>query len=374
MTHLLSAQQREAQAAFRAFVDKEVIPNAHCYEQDERIPPEMVARLGAAGYLGAVLPEEYGGQNMDMITYGLLNEELGRGSSSVRGLMMLSNMIGHTLVRWGSEAQKERWLRPIASGEVLASLALTEPAAGTDVKEVETTAVLDGDSYVLNGHKIWITLGQVSTLFLVLAKWDGKLSAFLVERDTPGFEIEPMRNLSGLKATMLAKLHFNDCRIPKDSLVGRAGFGLAPVAFTALNLGRYSIAWGCVGIAQACLDATLDYTRNRKQFGVFLREHQLIQHMVTDMIANVKASRLLCIEAGHLTESGDPAAFVETLIAKYFASTTATKTANDAAQAHGAVAFQDSHPVQRHLRDAKIMELIEGTTQIHQIKIAEYSY
>lgn len=374
MSHLLTEQQREAQAGFRAFVDAEVLPNADCYEQEERIPADLIAKLGEAGYLGAVLPEEYGGTNMDMITYGLLNEELGRGSSSVRGLMMLSNMIGQTLLRWGSTAQKERWLRPLATGEVIASLALTEPAAGTDVKEVETTAVLDGDSYILNGHKIWITLGQISQLFLVLGKWDGKLSAFLVERDTPGFEIEPMSDLSGLRATMLAKLRFTDCRIPKANLVGRAGFGLAPVAFTALNLGRYSIAWGCVGIAQACLDASLDYTRNRKQFGVYLREHQLIQHMVTDMIVNVKAARMLCIEAGHLSEKGSADAFVETLIAKYFASTTATKTANDAAQVHGAVAFLDSHPVQRHLRDAKIMELIEGTTQIHQIKIAEYSY
>lgn len=370
----LNAAQKEAQAAFRAFVDGEVIPNAYAYEQEQRLPAELIAKLAEQGYLGAILPENYGGRDMDMITYGVLNEELGRGSSSVRGLMMLQNMIGHTIYKWGDQAQKDKWLHKIASGEVITSLALTEPQAGTDIKEVTTSATLVDNMYVLNGHKVWITLGQIANLFMVLGRYEGKLCAFLVERDTPGFSIQPMFDLSGLRATMLAELHFDNCRIPKENLVGAMGFGLAPVAFNALNIGRYSIAWGCVGIAQACLDASLEYTRNRKQFGVYLKEHQLIQHMISDMIVNVKAARLLCFQAGYLTESGDHHSFVETLVAKYFASTTATRTANDAVQIHGAVGLRDTHPVQRHLRDAKIMEMIEGTTQIHQIKIAEYSY
>ncbi len=374
MTIDLNAQQKEAQVAFRAFVEAEVTPNATQYEQEQRLPTELIAKLAEQGYLGAVLPQEYGGQDMDMITYGVLNEELARGSSSVRGLMMLQNMIGYTIYKWGNQAQKDSWLKKIASGEVLTSLALTEPEVGTDIKEVGTTATLDGDSYVLNGHKKWITLGQVSHLFLVLGRYEEKLCAFLVERDTPGFTIKPMLGLSGLRATMLAELYLENVRIPKENLVGAAGFGLAPVAFTALNLGRYSIAWGCVGIAQACLDACMQYTRTRKQFGVYLKDLQLIQQMMTDMIVNVKAARLLCFQAGYLAESGDANAFSEALVAKYFASTTATRTANDAVQIHGAVGFQEDHPVQRHLRDAKVMEMIEGTTQIHQLKIAEYGH
>lgn len=370
----LNAEQKAAQAEFRAFVAAEVTPNAHQYDQEQRIPADMIHKLAQQGYLGAVLPETYGGRNMDMITYGVLNEELARGSSSVRGLMMVQNMIGYTIAKWGTQAQKEKWLNKLVSGEVVASLALTEPEVGTDVKEVSTSAVLEEDFYILNGHKQWISLGQISTLFLVLGRYNGRLCAFLVERDTPGFTIQPMTDLSGLRATMLAELHLENCKIPKENLVGAVGFGLAPVVFTALNLGRYSIAWGCVGIAQACLDACLDYTRTRKQFGVYLKDLQLIQHMISDMVVNVKAARLLCFQAGYMTDAADRNSFVETLVAKYFASTTATRTANDAVQIHGAIGFKEDHPLQRHLRDAKIMEMIEGTTQIHQIKIAEYSY
>lgn len=370
----LTAEQKEAQAAFRAFVEAEITPNAYGYEQEQRLSVDLIAKLAEQGYFGAVLPKAYGGQEMDMITYGVLNEELARGSSSVRGLVMLQNMIGYTIQRWGNDAQKDRWLAKIASGEVITSLALTEPEAGTDLKEVGTTATLDGDTYILNGYKQWISLGQISHLFLVLGQYQGRLCAFLVERETPGFSTKPMSDLSGLRATMLAEISMKDCRVPKENLVGAVGFGLAPVAFAALNLGRYSIAWGCVGIAQACLDACLEHTSTRKQSGVYLKDHQLIRHMITDMIVNVKAARLLCFQAGYLTDARDANSFVETMVAKYFASTTATRTANDAVQIHGAIGFQESHPVQRHLRDAKIMEMIEGTTQIHQIKIAEYSY
>jgi alkylation response protein AidB-like acyl-CoA dehydrogenase len=208
---------------------------------------------------------------------------------------------------------------------------------------------------------------------MVLGRWEGKLCMFLVPRETPGLSIEPIRDLSGLQATMLARLHFDDCPVPAENLVGAPGFGLAPVAFTALDLGRYSIAWGCVGMAQACLEACLAHTRTRKQFGAFLSEHQLIQRLITDMIVNVRAARLLCCQAGCRREAGGPNAFLDTLIAKYFASTMAARAASDAVQIHGAAGFQNSHLVQRHLRDARVMEMIEGTTQIHQIKIAEYA-
>lgn len=370
----LTEQQKAYQAIFRAFVAQEVAPYAHQFDQDEHIPGEFIAKLAQQGYLGATLSKDYSGQAMDLITYGLLNEELGRECASVRGLVMLQNMLGQTIYKWGNASQKEQWLKKIASGKTIAALALTESGAGSDLKQIKTSATLIDNSYVLNGHKQWISFGQIANLFLILARTDGNLSAFLIDRDTPGLSVEPIPGMLGLKGAMLANLRLENCTIPEKNLVGGAGFGLFPVALHALNLGRYSIAWGCVGIAQACLEACVQHVTTRAQAGVFLSEHQLIQQMITEMIANVKAARLLCYQAGHLESVGDPNSVMETMVAKYFASTTATKTAGDAVQIHGAIGCSRDHIVQRHWRDAKIMELIEGTTQIHQINIARFGY
>ncbi len=370
----LTAQQQEDQAAFRAFVNEEIVPQADQYDREECIPSELITKLAQRGYLGAMLPEEYGGRDMDMITYGLLNEELGRGCSSVRGLVTVQNMIAQTILKWGSQHQKELWLDKMSSGDVIAAFALTEPDVGSDAKNIETTVTLAGDSYVLNGHKKWITFGQIADLFLVFGQCDGKSCAFLIEKDAPGLSMEPIFGMLGVRASMLAELHLSDCQIPRENLVGGVGFGFVPVGLFALDLGRYSVAWGCVGIAQACLEACVQYAGQRKQFGAYLREHQLVRQMITDMIVNVKAARLLCCQAGYLKGLGDPNSVMETLVAKYFASTMATRAANDAVQIHGALGCSSAHAVQRYLRDAKIMEIIEGTTQIHQIKIAEYGY
>jgi alkylation response protein AidB-like acyl-CoA dehydrogenase len=227
---------------------------------------------------------------------------------------------------------------------------------------------------VLHGHKKWITYGQIADVFLLFAQLNGKVSAFLVERDTPGLSMIPIAGMLGTRASMLAELHLQDCVIAKENLVGGSGFGLAPIATSALDIGRFSVACGCVGIAQACLDATLAFTSTRKQYGTLLKEHQLIQQMVTDMITNVKAARLLCHHAAYLKDKGDPATLMETFIAKYFASTAAMKAANDAVQIHGALGCSSEYPVQRYLRDAKVMEIIEGSTQIQQITIANCGY
>lgn len=374
MTIELNAQQKENQAAFRAFVNEKIMPDAALFDEKERLPPELISELARRGYLGATLPEEYGGLGMDMITYGLLNEELGRGCSSVRGLVMLQNMIARTILKWGGEHQIELWLNKIVAGDVVTAFALTEPGVGSDAKNIETTVTPEGDFYILNGHKQWITFGQIADLFIIFGQHQGKVCALLVEKNRPGLEVVPISGMLGVRASMLAELHLNDCRIPEENLVGNVGFGLVPVAIDALNLGRYSIAWGCVGIAQACLEACIQHTRTRKQFGVYLKKHQLIQQMITDMIVNIKAARLLCYQAGYASERGGPDSILDALTAKYFASTMVTQIASDAVQIHGAIGCHQAHPVQRYLRDAKIMEIIEGTTQIHQIKIAEYGY
>jgi glutaryl-CoA dehydrogenase (non-decarboxylating) len=370
----LSKEQQQAQTDFRGFVNRTISPNAEKYDEKEKIPLDLIAELAHQGYLGALLPEEHGGKNTDMLTYGLLNEELGSGSSSVRALVMLQNMIGQAILRWGGKEQASFWLEKIAAGNVIAGFALTEPDVGSDAKQIGTTAALDGNTYILNGQKEWISFGQIADLFLVFAQDEGKLSAFLVERNTPGLKVTSIKGMLGLRATMLAKLEFVDCSMPKDNLIGGVGFGLVPVAIDALNLGRYSVAWGCVGIAKACLEASIQHTQKRKQFGVYLKDHQLIQRMITDMMVNIKAARLLCCKAGLAMAQRHPDSVADTFNAKYFATTMATRAANDAVQIHGAIGCSQESPVQRHLRDAKIMEIIEGTTQIHQIKIAEYAY
>ena len=311
---------------------------------------------------------------MDMLTFGLLNEEFGRGCSSLRSLLTVHSMVTYAIQRWGSRDQKETWLLPLAQGSLVGAFALSEPQIGSDASSIETRAELCGDTYLLNGRKKWITYGQIADLYLVFARLENRVSAFLVERGTPGLDIRPIRGMLGTRASMLAELILHDCAVPKTNLVGGRGFGLASVATSALDIGRFSVACGCVGISQACLDASLSYTSKRQQFGVHLKEHQLIQRMITDMLTNTQAARLLCYNAGYLKDAGAPNTIMETWIAKYFASTTAVKAASDAVQIHGANGCSSDYPVQRYWRDTKVMEIIEGSSQIQQITIAGYGY
>ncbi|RCJ36603.1 acyl-CoA dehydrogenase [Nostoc punctiforme NIES-2108] len=370
----LSTQQKNAQAKFRAFVNEEICPSAGEWDRKEFTPPELIKKIAEHGFLGAILPQEYGGKGMDMITYGILNEELGRGCSSVRSLLTVHNMVAYALCKWGNKSQKEYWLPKFASGEIIAAFALSEPNVGSDAKSVETTAILAGDAYILNGQKKWITYGQIADVFLVFGKCEGKPTAFLVEKNSPGLSVKAMSGILGVRASMSAELLFNNCHVSLENLVGKLGFGFSYIASSALDHGRYSVASGCVGIAQACLEACIKYTNERKQFGVYLKEHQLIRQMITQMITKVKAARLLCYQAGYLKDINDPNSIMETAIAKYFASTVATKIANDAVQIHGGNGCSSEYPVERYLRDSKIMEIIEGSTQIQEITIAESGY
>jgi glutaryl-CoA dehydrogenase (non-decarboxylating) len=370
----LTPQQKKAKSEFRAFVDEEICPYADGWDRQEFTPLELIKKLAQKGYLGAALPKDVGGSDMDAIVYGILNEEIGRGCSSLRSLLTVHNMVSHSLLKWGSNSQKEYWLPKLASGEKIAAFALSEPNIGSDAKNIETTAIISGNSYLLNGQKKWITYGQIADVFLVFAKCEGKPSAFLVEKESLGLSIVPIFGMLGVKASMLAELHFNDCLIPQENLVCRPYFGFSHVASSALDRGRYSVAWGCIGIAQACLEACIKYTSERKQFDSYLKDHQLIKQIISDAIANIKAARLLCYQAGYLKDIGNPQSIVDTSIAKYFASTMAMRVANDAVQIHGGNGCSSEYSVQRYWRDAKIMEIIEGSSQIHQITIAESGY
>ncbi len=369
----LSGWQREARLRFRAFAQAHIAPFAPHWDRQERVPTEMMDRLRSEGYLGAMHPLHRGGP-MDAVTYGLLTEEIARACSSLRSLLTVHDMVALGIWRWGSRDLKEEFGEAVADGELLCALALSEPETGSDAASVATEAVADGDEYVLTGRKKWITFGQVAGLFLVLARCQGQLAAFVVPGSLPGIERVPMTGIVGTRASLLAELKLEQCRIPRRYLVGKAGFGLSHVVSGVLDHGRYSVAWGCVGIAQACLDASLSYTTDRRQFGAAIREHQLVQRRLTEMIANTRAARLLCYHAGHLREIADPGAMAETMVAKYFASQVAVKAANDAVQLHGANGLTEQYSVARYLRDAKVMEVIEGSTEIQQITIPRLAF
>ena len=367
----LNDWQKSSQEKFRAYVAEKIEPNANYFDEIGYIPADVISDFASQGYLGAILSKDDGGLGMDMVTFGILSEELGRGCSSVRSLLTVHSMVTFSIVRWGSQEQKSRWLRRLAIGEIVGAFALSEPFVGSDPSAIKTTATKVEGGFVLNGRKKWITFGQIADLILVFAQCDGQSVALIVEKGTLGFSCNPIGNMLGTSASMLAELHFDDCYIAESNQIGGIGFGLAIVAFPALDIGRYTVASGCVGIIQACLDACLQYVHERQQFGNYLKDHQLIQRMISDMVINLRAARLLCRHAGYLMEIGSPNVSTEIFVAKYFASTSAMQAASDTVQIHGAYGCSHDSIAQRLFRDAKIMEIIEGSTQIQQVKIAE---
>ena len=368
----LSSQQNEARARFRAFVQEHVSPFAGGWERQGAVPDALIEKLRQEGFLGAPLAREVGGGGMEPITYGILTAELARGCSSVRSLLTVHDMVTMAIARWAGPDLKERYLEDLAAGRRLAALALSEPNVGSAAADVETVARQDGDGYVLDGRKKWITFGQVASLYLVLAQLDDQPTAFLVPATAEGLVRRPDEDVMSTRASRLATLELSGCQVPADHRISPPGFGFSHVVSSALDQGRYSVAWGCVGIAEACLEACLDYTSQRRQGGAYLREYQLVQRTLTEMIAGARAARLLCYRAGHLRASGDPGATVETMVAKYFASQVANRSASDAVQLHGANGLTDRYPVARLFRDAKLMEIIEGSTQIQQITIPRF--
>lgn len=366
----LSARQTDTWAAYRAYVDAHIVPIADRMDAEQHTPRALVAELAAQGYLGAVVPREHGGQADDMLSFGLLCHELGRGSGSLLSLLTVHSMVCTALLKWGTDEQRAHWLPRLARGEALGAFALSEPHVGSDARHVQTTAVADGDGYVIDGRKKWISFAQLADVYLVLAQCEGKPTTFLVERATPGLTCLPLRDMLGFRAAMLGELVLERCRVGRQALVGRPGFGFSHVIGSALDTGRYAVAWGCTGMAQQCLDESLRYAHARRQGGSLLHEHQLIQRLLADMITDLRAALLLCLRAGRLRDAGEPESIMETSIAKYFASRTASRVASDAVQIHGAHGCGPDSPVQRHFRDARITEIIEGSTQIQQIIIA----
>ncbi|WP_329376717.1 acyl-CoA dehydrogenase family protein [Streptomyces sp. NBC_01351] len=360
---------------FRAVVDAEIAPHAARFDREQSIPANVLRRIGELGWWGAILPVEAGGSGMDMVTLGELHEEVGRGCSSVRSLLTVHSMAAYAVSRWGSEGQRARWLPLLARGEAIGAFCLTEPEAGSDAAGISATATRQQDGgFVLQGSKRWITGGQIADLLLVFARTGRGVSAFLVESDSPGVVVRPVHDMLGTRGSMLAEIDFQDCRLGPDALLGPDGFALATVVTGVLDIGRYSVACGCVGILQACMEAGASFTAAQGGRTQPLSSHQLVRQMLSQMVTDVSAARLLCRQAGELKDRNDPQTIMATWIAKYFASTAATRAASDAVQLHGAAGCAPDHAAQRYYRDAKIMEIIEGSTQIQQIKIAEEAY
>ncbi|HAE84285.1 MAG TPA: acyl-CoA dehydrogenase [Ktedonobacter sp.] len=375
MNFELTEEQKRVQARAREFAEQEVAPVAR--EADERgeFPLHLVKRMGELGFLAGPIEPQYGGSGMDYVSYALLCEELGRTDSSVRGFLTVHTSLVSLCIRdWGSEEQKSHYLPRLATGEWIGCYALTEPNAGSDAASMETTAREEGDSYVLNGEKIWITNGISAHVAIVFASRDRSarhkgICAFVVETDMPGFQRAPMGGKElGHRASEHVHITFKECRVPKSALLGAAGEGFK-VAMSALDRGRLGVAAGAVGVAQACLDASIAFVKDRRQFGQRVADFQMIQATLADMAADVEAARLLVYRAAWAKDQGLPTTKA-TSIAKLFATEAAMKAASEAVLMHGNRGYSNEYPVERYYRDIKGLQIYEGTSHIQRLIIA----
>ncbi|MEV7671509.1 MULTISPECIES: acyl-CoA dehydrogenase family protein [unclassified Streptomyces] len=369
----LSEEQEAARRLAEDFVAREVTPHATAWDRAEEVDRGIVKKLGAVGFLGLTLPEEYGGSGGDHLAYCLVTEELGRGDSSVRGIVSVSlGLVAKTIASWGNEEQKRAWLPRLASGEALGCFGLTEPGTGSDAGNLATRAVRDGDDYVVNGAKMFITNGTWADVVLLFARTNDApghkgVSAFLVPADAPGLTRRPVHGKLGLRGQATAELVLEDVRVPASAMLGPEGRGFA-VAMSALAKGRMSVAAGCVGIARAALDAALRYAGEREQFGKPIASYQLVQELISDISVDVEAARLLTWRVADLIDRGLDFATAASQ-AKLYASEAAVRAANNALQVFGGYGYIDEYPVGKLVRDARVMTLYEGTSQIQKLVI-----
>jgi alkylation response protein AidB-like acyl-CoA dehydrogenase len=375
MDFALTPEQELIRDSARELCARELVPQARAWDEAEELPRSLVATLAEAGFLAAGLPEEVGGGGLDSVSYCLLCEELGRADSSVRGIVSVSNgLFGKTVAKWGTEEQKRELLPRLATGEGLGCYALTEPGCGSDAAALATRAEEDGDEWVLTGSKVFITLGSWASTAIVFARTGGPglddrapkgISAFLVPTASSGFEARPMKGKLGLRAQDTAELSLDAVRVPRSSMLGAEGEGFK-VAMSALDNGRISLAAGCVGIAQGCLDASVGYAKEREAFKKPIAAFQLVQQLLAEMHVETEAARLLTWKAAALADAGKPYT-VEAATAKWYASEAAVRAANAAVQVLGGYGYVDEYPVAKYLRDARVTTLYEGTSQIQTL-------
>ena len=364
----LTSEQSKRYAKFQEFAAAKVEPFAGEWDRAQEIPDSAVAELGRAGYLGANIPPELGGQGWDTVTFGLLNEALGRSDSAFTGIVTVQSMISSALLKWGTAEQKSKWLPPLAKGEIIGAIALTEPGGGSDLQSMTTEFRRSGrgDELILTGQKKWVTSSQKAGVFLVFGKLDQKPIACLVPRNSEGFEIEPIYDLMGFRAAGLARLKFNNVPIPAANIVGKPGFALSHIAPVGLHYGRISTACSSLGLLRGCFEESTAHAASRNVGSQKVGDFGMIQSLIANMGTNLEAAKLLCWSACRTEDEGSPDAYTKAFIAKYFASRAAVQAASDAVQIRGASGCHESSPTARFYRGAKIMEIIEGTTQVHE--------
>lgn len=372
----LTEEQELLKKTVRNFVDKEIMPNIREWDENHHFETSLLKKLADLGLMGVCIPEKYGGSGMDYNALAIVCEELERGDTAFRTAVSVHTGLNSlTLLQWGTEAQKQKYLVPQAKGEKIGAFGLTEPDAGSDVAGIGTTAEKDGDFYILNGQKTWISLCDVADHFLVFAYTDKAkkhhgISAFIVERTLPGFSSKAIKGKLGIRAGNTGELFFDNVRVPKENLLGEEGEGFK-IAMSALDNGRFTVAAGACGLIQACLEASVKYCHERKTFGREIGKHQLVQQMIAKMEAGYQMSRLLVFRAGELKNQGKRNTR-ETSLAKWQACDFANETANDAVQIHGAYGYSSEYPVERYLRNSKAPVIYEGTREIHTVMQAEY--
>jgi butyryl-CoA dehydrogenase len=369
----LSDEQKLIAETAREFADREILPRVRENDRAERFDRQLARKLGEVGFLGPILDEKYGGRNLDYIGYGLIVEAIGRADSSARTVVSVqTSLVGSAIEKWATVEQKERWLPGLCSGEGLGCFGLTEPDTGSDAANLRTRATKTDSGWSISGQKMWISLGNAAEFALIFAQTDPALkhkglAAFIVPTAAEGFTSAEIHGKLGLRSSDTAELSLDSVEVGDDALLGEVGDGFK-VAMSALESGRYSVASGCVGIMEGCVEASVTYAKERQQFGVPLARFQLVQEMIADMILKRDASRMLVLRAGLLKDEGKPNA-TETSVAKVFATEAAVECANLAIQVHGGSGYVDDYPVERYLRDARVTTLYEGTSQIQKLII-----
>src|SRR6058998_3099758 len=373
----LTDEQRLIQSTVRSFVDEQVLPNAIENDINHHLDLDVIEGMAGLGLLGIVIPEEYGGAGLDFVSEALACEEIERGEAAFRTLISVHvGLNSLALLKYGSSEQHERWLAPQARGEKLACFGLTEPAAGSDVAAMKTTARRDGDSYILNGSKNWISYANVADHALVFAKTDPAakhkgISAFMVERGMPGFTTAETENKLGIWAGSTGELFFENVEVPADNLVGEEGQGFE-IAMYGLDQGRFTVAAGACGVIRACLERSVQYARERKTFGKAIGRYQFVQDMIAKMVLGYETSKLLVMQAAWMKNQGLRNTR-ETSLAKWHATESAFRAAHLATQVHGAYGYSAEYGIERYFRNARAPIIYEGTTQIHKMMQAEHA-
>jgi len=368
----LTEEQRMIKDTLRKFMDREIIPLANEYERERKIiTKDILKKLEPFGYVGAEIPEEYGGFGLDTVTYCLMVEELGRAWGALRTMVTVSNLVASIIYKFGTKEQREQFLQPLIHLDYLGAFALTEPNVGSDASSVETTARRDGDDYILNGTKTLITNGSIADVICVFATVDRQkgakgITAFLVEKDKTTYLTSDIPKM-GMHSSVVSEIVFEDCRVPASNRLGKEGEGLK-IALSGLNVGRCIVAFGVIGIAQACVDAAIRYAKERKQFGRPIGSFQLIQATIADMVMELDAARLLAFRAASLVDKGVKCT-LEASLAKLYATEAALRIANKAIQVHGGYGYTQEYPVERYYRDARHLTMAEGTSEIQRLII-----